>query len=62
MPRTLQTWLVSMDSSRVREGRMIGSLRASMLLPLPGGPSMRRLCPPAAATSRARLAWRWPLI
>ena len=27
---------------------------------LPGGPIMSRLCPPAAATSRARLASGWP--
>lgn len=33
---------------------------ASMVLPAPGGPIMRMLCPPAQATSRARLALSWP--
>ena len=28
--------------------------------PDPGGPSMRRLCPPAAATSTARRTACWP--
>jgi hypothetical protein len=39
----------------------VGSSRekrlANMLLPVPGGPLRRRLWPPAAAISRARLAW-----
>ena len=42
-------------------GRMDGSRRASMVLPAPGGPIIRTLCPPAAATSSARLACSWPL-
>src|SRR2546427_3926805 len=36
--------------------RSVGSRRASIVLPLPGGPIMRMLCPPAAATSSARFA------
>ena len=31
--------------------------RASMVLPVPGGPISSRLWPPAAAISSARLAW-----
>ena len=41
-------------------GRMEGRRLASMVLPEPGGPIIRRLWPPAAATSRARLATCWP--
>ena len=36
--------------------------RASRVLPAPGGPTISTLCPPAAATSRARLTCSWPLI
>ena len=35
--------------------------RASMVLPAPGEPTSRTLCPPAAATSSARLACACPL-
>ena len=41
-------------------GRMVGSRRASMVLPVPGAPTSRILCPPAAAISMARLACSWP--
>ena len=41
-------------------GRMPGSRRASMVLPVPGGPISRRLCAPAAAISSARRARSWP--
>ena len=34
---------------------------ASIDLPVPGGPTISRLSPPAAATSSARLAAAWPL-
>ena len=34
---------------------------ASIDLPVPGGPTSSTLCPPAAATSSARLAMAWPL-
>ncbi len=47
---------------RQRGGRIEGSRAASMDLPEPGGPTMSRLCPPAAATSSARLALSWPLM
>ena len=39
---------------------MPGSRRASMVLPVPGGPISRRLCEPAAAISSARRARSWP--
>ena len=32
-----------------------------MLLPEPGGPISSTLCPPAAATSRARFTFSWPI-
>ena len=50
----------SMASLRVRGGRMPGRRFASMDLPTPGGPISKRLCPPAAAISRARRAPNWP--
>jgi len=37
-------------------GYMQGNRSANMVLPAPGGPIIIRLCPPAAATSIARLA------
>src|SRR5215469_10099372 len=43
-------------------GRIDGSRAASIDLPAPGGPTIRRLCPPAAAISKARLALSWPLM
>ena len=42
--------------ARLISGRMPGMRFASILLPAPGGPIMSTLCPPAAATSSARLA------
>jgi len=42
-------------------GQDAGQARASMDLPVPGGPLISTLWPPAAATSSARLAWVWPL-
>ena len=40
---------------------MPGRRAASIDLPLPGGPTMRRWWRPAAAISSARLAFSWPL-
>src|SRR5580700_9778818 len=37
-------------------GRIPGSRAASIDFPAPGGPTIKRLWPPAAATSRARLS------
>ena len=53
--------MVSIDSSKVISGKIVGSRFASMLLPAPGGPISRILCPPAAATSRAFFAANCPL-
>ena len=55
-------WILvaSSASARVMGGRMDGSRRAIMLLPEPGGPTMSRSGPPAAAISRARLTVSWP--
>ena len=53
--------VVSRLSERVSGGRMDGNLFAIMDLPDPGGHTMMRLCPPAAATSRARFTFSWPL-
>ena len=45
--------VTSIASSRVSGGRIDGSRRASIVLPVPGGPCRNRLWPPAAATSSA---------
>ena len=37
-------------------GKTVGIDLASIVLPLPGGPTNKILCPPATATSKARLA------
>jgi hypothetical protein len=47
---------VSSASENVNGGRIPDSRRASIVLPDPGGPTNNTLCPPAAATSRARFA------
>jgi len=59
-PATLWIRVVSSASSSVIDGRMVGRRLASMVFPAPGGPIMRMLWAPAAATSRARLAADWP--
>ena len=59
-PATEWILVAASASSGLRSGRMPGSRRANMVLPAPGGPIMSRLWPPAAATSRARLACSWP--
>ena len=41
-------------------GKDAGRQRASSVFPAPGGPHMKRWCPPAAATSRALRASSWP--
>ena len=52
--------MASSASSKLSSGRIPGSRRASMVLPLPGGPKKSRLWPPAAAISSARLAGSCP--
>ena len=61
MPATLHTSVASRASRRVMSGRMEGRRRAIMDLPAPGEPMSRTLCPPAAATSRARFTFSWPM-
>ena len=56
------TMETSSSSAGASGGRIDGSRAASIDLPAPGGPTMRRLWPPAAATSSARLALSWPLM
>ena len=46
----------SSASAEVRSGRMPGRQAASSDFPAPGGPTISRLCPPAAAISSARRA------
>ncbi len=57
-------WMSDTSSSSrgVSGGRIEGSRAASIDFPAPGGPFNKRLCPPAAAISSARLALSWPLI
>src|SRR5712691_10499748 len=55
-PATEWILVVSSASSRLILGRIVGSRRANIVFPDPGGPTIRMLCPPAAATSSARLA------
>ncbi len=50
----------SMASAGSSGGRIEGRRRAAIDLPTPGGPSISRLCPPAAATSSARRRPSWP--
>ena len=59
---TLYILVTSRDSCEVIRGKMEGIARASRVFPAPGGPLISRLCPPAAATSRARFACSCPLI
>ena len=54
-------FVASSASSSDIGGRIDGMQRASIDLPVPGGPTMSRLWPPATATSTARLAISCPL-
>jgi hypothetical protein len=60
IPATEATSEASSASLGVRSGRMPGRHEAISDLPAPGGPTSRRLCPPAAAISSARLAVSCP--
>ena len=53
IPMTLYILVVSRASSKVRSGKIVGSLLAIMVFPDPGGPFMSMLWPPAAAISIA---------
>ena len=59
-PATEKILETSIASSRVRAGMIDGIARASSVLPVPGGPVISTLCPPAAAISRPRLTCSWP--
>ncbi len=61
-PATLWIMLTSSASRGDRGGSSPGSRCASIDLPEPGGPTINRLCAPAAATSSARLAASCPLM
>ena len=52
--------VTSIASAGVIGGRIDGSRRASIVLPVPGGPWRKRLWPPAAATSSAGTSALWP--
>ncbi len=57
-------WIIETSSTSAGSsgGRIDGSRAASIDLPEPGGPTISRLWPPAAAISSARLARSWPLM
>ena len=59
-PATLCSRVTSIASARLSVGRIDGSRRASIVLPVPGAPSISRLCPPAAAISSASNGISWP--
>ena len=52
-PQALAIRATSSASTGASGGRIDGSLLAASDLPAPGGPTISRLCPPAAATSSA---------
>ena len=56
--RPAREWIIEVSSASEgsRGGRMPGRRAASIDLPLPGGPTMRRWWRPAAAISRARFS------
>ena len=60
-PATDHTPEAARASSRLMSGRMEGRRLASMDFPAPGDPMSKRLCPPAAAISRARFTFSWPI-
>jgi hypothetical protein len=53
MPATEWIRVTSSASAGASGGKIPGSLRASIVFPVPGGPASNRLCPPAAAISIA---------
>ena len=59
-PAMLCICVVSRLSASDRGGKIPGRRLAIIDFPLPGGPIMMRLCPPAAATSKARFTLSCP--
>ena len=60
VPAILCIFVISNASSKLKSGKIVGSLLASIVFPEPGLPIKRQLCAPAAATSRALLMFSWP--
>ena len=60
-PTRLATAALSRHWVKSMAGNKLAKRCASMDLPLPGGPTINTLCPPAAAICKARLAPAWPL-
>ena len=60
LPATECILVVSRASLSVSGGRIDGRRLAIMLFPDPGLPTSKMLCPPAQATSKARLTFSWP--
>ena len=60
VPATDATTVASSASASSSGGRRPGIVRASSVLPEPGGPMSSRSWPPARATSSARRASSWP--
>ena len=54
--------VVSKISSKDRGGKIEANALASMVLPVPAGPDIITLCPPAAAISNPLLAVSCPLM
>ena len=50
-PATEWIFVTSSASSKLRSGKIVGTARASMVFPEPGGPMSSPLCPPAASTT-----------
>ena len=59
-PATEWIMVACKASAALKGGNREGNLAASMDFPAPGGPTISKLCPPAAAISSARLAVSWP--
>ena len=59
-PEMLCIFVTSSASSKVMGGNIEGIRFASIVFPLPGGPTIRMLWEPAAATSSARFAYSCP--
>lgn len=62
VPVMLWIFRVSIASSMVSGGSMVGRRLMSMDFPEPGGPIRSMLWRPVAAMVRARLARAWPLM
>ena len=60
LPAMLCICVVSRLSPNDSGGKIEGRRLAIIDLPEPGGPTIIRLCEPAAATSIARLTFSWP--